>query len=269
MSSRIVVPGGRIVSRVDPRHRIGVLAHIEPAHPKQPWAAGVPSGSILNLAGPLAEVLTGGPASAFPIADGLTGHGGVVERTGKGGIHFIVSRVADETGMYWRADTTAAIRQWLSDADKRGRTTFVGAAMRVTRAGSGTADQVIRLGQSTTTSRAGVAVGSSVAYGEAAPTTNRLGYGSFNSPGAGVAWIAVNGASSFVADPFIIAGPITSSHLHTVPSWILYELWVEDCTASGRTWEQARDEFTADAAKKFATIWADDTWTPPSIAMPG
>lgn len=265
---KVTVPAGTVLERYDSLHRVGSLVHIEPAHEEHPWPAGVPS-SVPNLCGNVAAYVAGGPSSTLTVSDTLSGSGGMVERTAKGGLHFIVSRSTSQAGSVWQANLPQALKSFISASETRQNVTFLGAALRVTRVGSSSpASQVIRLAQSSSATRAGIDVGGATVYGSAAPNIYVLGNGSFASPGAGTAYIAVNDATSYIGDPFFHGGPLSSAHVNKAPSWILYEIYVEDCTASGRSWEEARDEFAARTAEKFATVWADDTWSDPVTAMP-
>lgn len=265
---KITVPYGSVIERVDPLHRLGSLVHLDPANAENPWPEGVPS-VVPNLAGGVAELVTGGASSLLPVTDTLTGNGGFVERTAKGGLHFVVSRTNSQGGKVWQANLTSALKSYISASATREHVTFMGAALRVTRVGSSSpASQVIRLAQSSSATRASIDVGGASVYGTAAPNIYVLGNGSFTSPGAGTAYVAVNNATSYIGDPFFHGGPLSGAHVNKAPSWILYETYVEDCTVSGRSWEEARDEFAARTAEKFATVWADDSWSDPVTVMP-
>ncbi|MEW5810252.1 MAG: hypothetical protein AB1925_12440 [Actinomycetota bacterium] len=80
----------------------GAVFLVDPTHPVNPWAAGLPAnnGAIPNLVAaqpslgsqPLATAL-GGPLPLTYFTDGLlTGAYGKMERTGKGGLHTIISQ---------------------------------------------------------------------------------------------------------------------------------------------------------------------------------
>lgn len=54
------------------------------------------------------------------------------------------------------------------------------------------------------------------------------------------------------------------------PSWILYRIYIEDLSLSGRTYEQVKAIDDAEFAKAFAAggKFFDDTWNDPATVLP-
>lgn len=98
MGKKIVLTGVTLtdldapkLAQFDPIESAGSLLLIEPMHPYQQWPAGVPADAAL-----LPNILTtlaGGPQASFSLKGGINnGTKGKLERSGKGGLHGIVSQ---------------------------------------------------------------------------------------------------------------------------------------------------------------------------------
>lgn len=93
-----------VASDIDPIASAGSLMLVDPAHPVTPWAPGVPASGdfVPNLFAAQVEALIGPPSAgshggALSYA-GLTGAGGLIERTTKGGLHAAISQTNDVIG---------------------------------------------------------------------------------------------------------------------------------------------------------------------------
>jgi hypothetical protein len=104
MGRKLVLTGTKLTDLAAPRlaeidvmESNGVLLLVDPTHPYQSWAAGVPAdqAAVPNLAAKNAALATGLTLASVQNAVvgnvGLTGTKGKVERTSKGGLHGIIS----------------------------------------------------------------------------------------------------------------------------------------------------------------------------------
>ena len=81
------------LAEVDPLESSGSLLLVDPMHPAQKWAAGLPVATVPNLLAGKAQALIGTSLSVDPLFQtaGMTGTQGLLERSGKGGLHAIYS----------------------------------------------------------------------------------------------------------------------------------------------------------------------------------
>lgn len=102
MGRKLILTGTKLTDNtapklisVDPLESAGSLLLIDPTHPAGTWAAGVPTSGTLvpNLLADTARAVTGTavPGLTFTAGSGWNGTKGKLERTGKGGLHGIVS----------------------------------------------------------------------------------------------------------------------------------------------------------------------------------
>lgn len=282
MGLRITVPdvtftGPELTAPVvDPMLTAGSLLLIDPAHPVNPWAAGLPSGSVPNVAWEEAAVMAGGDATSLrsPMVSAFVDPtDGKLERTGKGAFHAVVSKTNDVSGHYLTFQVPPLIGTYL--AANLGHATYLSLWTRVTRAG-GAAALFARLSsatggiirQSIQETGSGTSISGSPTSG-----TTYVGRRTFASPAAGLVNTGVNAAPSTWpggagTNPILtIMGPLSASTLHLSPSWVLYRLYLEDLTVSGRTYATVD---ALDAAQYAAAVtdpggrYYGDTYTNPT-----
>lgn len=253
----------RLVS-VDPIEAAGSLLLLDWTHPAGASAAGLPaSGTVLrNLVDANARRLYGGGSAAQAATTltyaNLTGARGRIERTGKGGLHVVVSQADDRvTDMVhpWAALSLPALfatRQFQLPTNDL----YVSAWVRVTRGNRhGTIlgrGELIASGLDLRRTNYTVRVANVGGIGGL-----DLGYRYVNMDTPGV-FLANNGSTGWSAAPlsatdfrpnlvaFGHADPNTShspdfTHRARWPSWVLYRLYAEDLTVSGRTYAQVDD----------------------------
>lgn len=250
----------------------GSLVLVEPASTTNAWAAGVPAnGAIVpNLASSFATA-TVGAAPNLAFANNVAAGAGVVERSGKGGLHVTPSRTVDVSGQTAGVNIGTALRtyieanlahdwyvSWWGKVTRAGDTsvanTYFGAALRQ----SDLTNTLVGVGQY---APSGVLAGQP---GSSDP--RRLGFhgvtGSYIS-------IAADGSPAGLAavSPNLFAGGVVSSDwLHKAPSFLMWRIYVEDLTLSGRTHAQvdAIDYALYQAAVGTGGRYAGDTYTDPA-----
>lgn len=274
------------VLRDDPVLTAGSLSLIEPAHQANPLAAGVPasSGTVPNIAWKEAATVLGtaSPTKAslpavltYTGAVGTAGSKGIVERTGKGGLHVIVSQaqsLAAGDGALLTLDST--VRSYL--AANPTHSYYLSTWGRITRAdptpGLNTAHEMSGIGFSGDSSNYITALHSN---GLTYPASN---LGAANVPSVAGNFLAAVGRAGSNGTPTangraIWAAPAGSYNAAVVGtrnthwvSWVMYRLYVEDLTISGRTYAtvKALDDAAFATATGTGGRYAGDTFTAPS-----
>lgn len=271
---------------VDPMLNKGSLYLVEPMHPYEPWAAGVPSVNAIlpNIAASNAAALAGGTEAemrpTFFAGGEMRGTTGLLERTAVGGLHGITTQAApNNINMSAAVNLPAKLKTYLYN--NRTHTLYFSLWHRITRTvdsaqtrasfavfsesdanwlaimsplGESPAASPKRAGHSTTNQGA---VGNSFrALGTAGPTE---GFGTLQAVGTARPWsIGRNDDYSFAQ------GSINKYS----PSHILYRAYAEDLTVSGRTFAQAA---AADKAAYEAEVlrpggrYYGDSFTNPTL----
>lgn len=265
------------ILKSDPMLNAGSLALFEPMHPIEQWGPGVPGAgaSIPNLASKFATPLLGSTIDGTFINGGFTdATSGKIERTGKGGVHGIVSQAKD-SGPH--ASTSGGITLPLAlwdyvannpDHDyytsfwahtTRGAVSGKYPVMAIFSEGSTLTNYLYVLQNSnrpSSTSDAGSFLGGRGSMVEPGPILRNVGVSQVTgtmSTGASTkarefGWGRYRGS--------------TSGHF----SWIFYRFYMEDLTVSGRTYAQAD---AADLTLKGEAFgaggrYANDTFTDPA-----
>jgi hypothetical protein len=209
----------------------------------------------------------------------------LLERTAKGGLHGLPSQVNNGTadrGAY--AQLPAAHRQWVYD--NPGHNYFFGVIGRKTRDRAGTTNfprsGILRLGGNNSKYRYLQDYGSMKSSvpgntnGGAASYTDTSGNalsGTATSVFVGTAestaWDSTlpTSASDMLAAPMIFGNGLDNSNiLNQVHGWVMYALYMEDLTFSGRTYATAKAQLLAQAAADFGVggRYAGDTFTAPA-----
>lgn len=273
----------------------GSLVLLDPSHSVSPWAAGVPAGgqaipniawreaSALHGSGTQAEwsqVFTQGGVFTAPTAPGGNGF---LERTPKGGLHACMSQTtqsANGIGITLGNNSSASLtklKEYLYahlDNDY-----YVSTWERITRAAlTGPVEEPV----SHVFSNAGSATG---AYLYMMNRTQSAGTGlkALSSPalpqGAGMSFRAMsqtayqgtkpNSPQTMITDLFAVGYSVsayTGFGQNKARSTVFYRAYLEDLTASGRTFEQvsALDKALFDAAFAPGGRYYGDTFTDPA-----
>lgn len=226
----------------------GALVLIDPTNTVEQWPAGVPTTTVRNLASAQAFAAAGVGAEAdynFTVSNSLTATDGLVERTSKGGLHFLISQSTGVGGRSFTLDNER-IRAYM--AANLTHSYFISLWASVTRLSAEATPSTLQrfagfLGSSNNdTITARLATGNKMTV---APSANRLGVKESTTPITADSPNNVSGAHSQI--PAIGASPkfIFAGHFNTDAavvnkgaSWILYRVYLEDLTASGRTYAQ-------------------------------
>ncbi|CDZ92310.1 hypothetical protein QM735_00765 [Rhodococcus ruber] len=269
---------GKLVN--DQRLNAGSLILIDPAHPVSPWSAGVPSGSVPNLAAPMTALTVGAGAETLPVTNTIAAGSGLVERTSKGGLHVIMSKTASVAAQVLTLDLTTALMTYLNA--NPGHSLFLSAWGRTTRArtiGSGPA--AIPLVGLRSTSTSTFTPWTSLYHASSGNIATDPGTSNTNYIGRTVGTLS-SGLGSFRADlgitsraaswvstlntRFVELGNALSTATNHAPSQILYAVCLEDLTVSGRSYIEASQMDAALYAQAFGAggRYASDTFTNPT-----
>lgn len=242
-----------LVSTIDPIEAAGSLFLIDPTHPLNPWAAGVPAHDAVvpNLFAAKAAALIGGGALAenqhgiVGNPGTLTGSKGLVERTTKGGVHVVQSVTATAPGSdRWGVKIPSGIDSYIA-ANKTNHF-YVSAWFKTTRLHTASApteatyvqvrnftQQALVLNESGPAPTAGSPAGERYFVGNGALGIRRASARIIPASGYAAggndfwAWIVGNTANTAGADRGKQGGRV------------FYRVYIEDLTVSGRAYAQA------------------------------
>ncbi|VXB29338.1 hypothetical protein [Pseudoclavibacter sp. 8L] len=241
----------------------GAFLYMDLSHPELP-VTGVPA-SVPNLVAETAAALAAAstPAS-ITLTSAFTSSSGRTERTAKGGLHIVPSKVNDVAAQTFQAQMAPALATWART--QQTDWWFLSMSVRVTRAGTaGTEQQMARLGQNTSTYIASVSEGSAGTSSFGLPLPNRT---SSPTPGLANLCVAAQGSGSMtnIAQSFLLGGPVNATYLHKAPSYIVYNLFIDNLTSSGRSYAESRALSGAvhSAGHSIGGRWAGDTWSAPA-----
>lgn len=229
----------------------GALLLLDPTHTMASWPAGAPATGTMvpNVAAKQAAAMTGQAVANVDKIEFrnnmVAANEGLVERTGKGGLHVIVSHVNGVTGQYARMGYNAAISAYL-DANPT-HDFYVSLQGKMTRnnvtAASGYSWMA---GMASTAGQywsAVVQARASSALTSQPNNADRLGVTPTFTPGVGGNFHVSTAHSQRLAGwtgglVNILArwGAFSSSARNVGPSWVLYRFYIEDLTVSGRTY---------------------------------
>jgi hypothetical protein len=269
----------------------GAMLLLEPAHPANPIAAGVPADNtaVPNLAATQAAAMLGVSSSSlgatFYLKGGINnGTKGKVERTTQGGLHVIESRTTglvagDGVGI----QASQAVRNWVSNGGGgAGHKFYISAWGRITRAKtSGAFEALFELDAGNFNFAIGALKYGGVAGWQGnpasdyvvAPPATKVPSGWGNTPSysglfdTDVSITCPTGSSGPPQNSNFSFGPVwgaitqftnygqNGSTITAVgtdrPSWVFYRLYVEDLNVSGRTYAQVS---ALDAAEYTAQV---------------
>ena len=265
----------------DPMLRAGSLALIEPANPINPWPAGVPAAGyqVPNLAAKQTRALIGVAGDATFINGGFTDPAsGKLERTGKGGLHGLISQAKDaSTHTSTSAGVTLSEKVWDYVAANQGHAYYASIWHRTTRgpisgkfpvqallsSGSTTANYLYSMQNSTRPAAAYTDsfVGARGTMGDTSPALRNVGVKRVTGA-MDPATATASKSREFGWGRFRQSG----SGFY---SWVFYRYYLEDLTVSGRTYAEADAADLALASKAFGAggRYAGDTFTDPA-ALP-
>jgi hypothetical protein len=269
--------------RDDPVMSSGTLALIDPSHPATAWAAGVPANAatLPNIAHVEAAALLGVADNAalsavFNTYGSLSGAKGKIERTGKGGLHGIVSQapgIANGDGAM--LGLPAAIRSYMF-ANKTHKF-YVSVWNRTTRVPIANAGTNLEIGSGGNSTRfvfyrsdVGWTYDTSLAADVRNGTPQALGnnFASLGvTPNNTPLTVAPTNAASVWGMPPGSFNAAVSGWVTQLPSRIFYRLYVEDLTASGRAYAEVDALDNAEYTKQVLTAggrYYGDTFTDPA-----
>lgn len=243
--------------------------------------SGVPANlaSIPNVAASQAAALTGVPAillnGSFEIT--ATGTDAIIERSGKLGLHAIMSQANDSLGRHIAGKLPAALCDYI--IANKNHSFYVSLWERITRI-STSASNTVKGGLwagNTSLAIAGLR-GDNQSYPNPNQYFSMIGAGGINVQAAGIQKSAMasnspvgtfnSGALQANATLFCVGGygAWAGLGLHAQKSSIIYRTYIEDLTVSGRTPAQVDAIETALYNQFFGAggKWASDTYTVPS-----
>ncbi|WP_458116961.1 hypothetical protein [Arthrobacter sp. D2-10] len=271
------------VLRDDPVLSNGSLLLLDPSHPAAPWAAGVPaSGSLLNnVASAEAESLLSGdlrPTLSYTpsMNDGVKGK---MERTGKGGLHTIISRSTPlASGDGASILMAPAVENYL--AANKSHAFYLSFWDRMTRVNGGTvgSNGVIQYGVVANDTNNLLAafradvwfIFGSTGGNRMAPNAvgPRLGNAQVDAGKATINAANINSAGPIWGAPAAsYNNAVLSSRNGHWPSFAFYRFYLEDLTVSGRTYGEVDAIDNAEHTKQVLTPggrYYADTFTDPT-----
>jgi hypothetical protein len=267
----------------------GPLIMFEPGNPFQPLV-GVPANGahLPNLAGELAQATIGaapGNLVAASTAHEAGSTRALIERSALGGLHMMNSQAhQDATFENFQVALPAAIEAFL--AAHTDHDLYVSVWWRETRACAAGYNGVnhlagIRKGATSWITSSGdrwLSIGSQSNNLHQTPATGTLlGRGSDRSGAVGsyLMWIG-GGVAASPSTPFDPTGPLVllgaavAAQVNKLPSQLLYRVYVEDLTVSGRSTADVITIDQADYTAQCKTVggrYYGDTWTDPATAV--
>lgn len=264
MGRKLVIPGLSLTDLTAPKildtdtlESAGSLLLIDPTHPAGSWPAGVPAnaGTVRNLLWKKAQALIAGSTESSLAAtvfnSGLTASTGLVERTGKGGLHGLISQAsAPVSGAGVALNLPDAIKSYILANPTHKY--FVSVWRQVTRAGvftSGTAETFSGIHSVTAATSNYLTVFDVTNVRPSTTYGNFLGGRTLNRNTAGASIINV-GAGAFNGTVPTVPGNLSAgasrwgrptgglSSAANHSSFVFYRFYLEDLTVSGRSYTE-------------------------------
>ena len=264
------------VLRDDPLLSSGSLILVDVGHSKG-RLSGVPSNGTLvnNIAGSIATSLVGSVSVSPDIATGFASNAMLSELSAKGGLHVIKSKVDDVNNTRFTLRVPASIKAYL--LINRAHSYYFSIWQQVTRKFDATDVPLAVLAESAYSND--FLLNLVANGGPAGAPTNILGKATNLDPAAGTGTakhqLAVSKATGPLAnmaytDLFIFGGcpsaGVMNSALHKGGSQVMYRVYLEDLTVSGRSYAdvKAQDDALFQAAFAPGGKFYGDTYTAPS-----
>lgn len=275
----------------------GSLLLLDATHPSGGWAGGVgPSGSTLrNVLWEKAQAVYGAGTEASLAATleyaGMSGSTGLLERSSKGGLHALVSQapelVTASNTPFTRIRFDLELRKWLFQHPQNDLYMSVwGRVTRPYKTGPVDATYINTIPTSMLSLKPGGG-NQRLTLGNRLSVQNSLGQLNNNETIVGPAfmnaasggWTSNPATEALVANDLIGVGNTGDNNtVQTAnataktrwPSWVIYRVYVEDLTVSGRTYQQVHDIDYAQYQKHVLTEggrYYGDTYTDPT-ALP-
>lgn len=291
MGRKLVLVGTKITDQTAPLiaevdtilPAAGALMYINPAHEYAPWGAGIPGQYeyLPNLAATQASAATGlvgGAVDAFfKLSDPamIVPPRMIVERTAKGGLHWIGSPTYDTTGNHGvRIYAGTDLLNWIKT--NKSHSFYVAKWGRITRPVSLSMTTGGYNHTQLDTSNQGASMfyrrstdGTQVIY----PAANLIGSESVNANSTSdspvfqdAAWSNLSGMNTMVGElaRFIRAATVTGNY---APAIVFYGYYLEDLTISGRTYSQVHEVVKARYTSDVLTVggrYYGDIYTDPA-----
>jgi hypothetical protein len=258
----------------------GSLVLFDPSDPVNPWVA--LGAAPPNLAATFADATIGG-SSALVYANTMVSPGGTVERSTKGGLHFIVSQTAGISAQLASVQRSSVMATYLLANPTHDM--YLGVSFKNTRL-CGTPGQSTyypyKVSKASTVSGDGyIAIGTQTSTGAsiAVPTTSdphRIAVDLTTGPDGQVhATIATTdaqaGFTTTMHTGLIIGGAPSAGFVNQVQSHLVWRYYLEDLTVSGRSYSQVYAIDHALHIKEVLTTggrYYGDTYSNPASAMP-
>lgn len=294
MGRKIVLTGTKftdttrpVLPQYDSLESAGSILLLDPNHPLGAFD-GVPTDNqrLPNIVAPLAaNIFTDATNNHQVLANVVGSYQPTVfevERTGKGGLHAMLSQTNQTTSQQALSiEPTAATRQYIIDNFETNDFYF-SVWSQVTRqgnSGGNVAPQSLFHFSSSTTDYGFFTTTSSVNNGAGAenwePSINRFGANSVDVPHfisfQDDGWVSGTLTGNERLALLLGTGDAWGSfNINKTPSTILYRLYIEDLTVSGRTYQevQALDKQLFDAAFSEGGRLANDTYSDPNAVTP-
>ena len=264
------------VLRDDPLLSSGSLILVDVGHSKG-RLSGVPSNGTLvnNIAGSIATSLVGSVSVSPDIATGFASNAMLSELSAKGGLHVIKSKVDDVNNTRFTLRIPASIRAYL--LTNRAHSYYFSIWQQVTRKFDAADVPLAVLAESAYSND--FLLNLAANGGPAGAPTNILGKATNLDPAAGTGTakhqLAVSKATGTLSnmaytDLFIFGGcpsaGVMNSALHKGGSQVMYRVYLEDLTVSGRSYAdvKAQDDALFQAAFAPGGKFYGDTYTAPS-----
>jgi hypothetical protein len=281
---------------------VGGMILIDPMHPVNPWAAGVPANAaeVPNLLAAQAAPIVGLSASVLNLTvarAGLSGALGLAERTTKGGLHVISSQSSAvipsgtaDTNYFRLAGVGSWFSNWLqaSAYDRYiNASLYVSQWLRITRfhktGGAATATLQISASASPTANRRNLFHNTNE-YPNFAPssagalllgTTDAVGHGTNGAKLKATGSKGHGGSATALVSYLFLAGNTGgvntfTSAANSTPSVVLYRTYVENLDVSGRTYATVfaldQAQFTKDVLTAGGRYYGDTYTDPATIA---
>lgn len=281
MGLKIVIPDVQFPTsqlvQIDPilvGHSGGLILY-ERGHPYLDDLVTVPvnAGVSTNLASVSCNSMTGGSGDgAWDISD-LTGGKALLERSTKGGIHYVTSRTLGTTGHHARIALPDAIKTYLRGTGDSHHY-YVSTWARKTRVEVSNANSMLHALTATSAPSTNyiyyqTEAGSGGAGGGGTVSGMNRSLGNQRAAVHGTGWAgtepANNGAVNAIA--FGHGATILSATAITVANWVIYRCYIEDLTVSGRSHTAVDALDLAEHTKQVLTAggrYYGDTYTDPA-----
>ncbi|MGO2200516.1 MAG: hypothetical protein ACTIOG_16820 [Pseudomonas helleri] len=265
------------ILRDDPLLSSGSLILVDVGHSKGRLSSVPGNGALIsNIAGSIASEIVGAGSVSPEIFTNFATNAMLTELSAKGGLHVIKSKVNDVNNTRYTLRIPAAIRAYLLANPTHSY--YFSIWQQVTRSFDDASAPIVVLAESAYSNDFLINIGTNGS--PLGASTNLLGKATNLDPTAGTGsakhQLAVSKATGTLVnmaytDLFIFGGcpsaGVMNSALHKGGSQVMYRVYLEDLTVSGRTYAEVKAQDDALYASAFAVggKFYGDTYTAPSI----